>query len=400
MNILFLNNAEISPISNGIQRVTHVLSQGFIAHQNARCFSAYFEKNSISPKTEFHGKQLLTRGHELEQLSEFIAKNDISMVICQQLIINREKFSWVQQAIAQNPGCKSFFCLHACPSYVFVRPNIRADFFRLIHRKQVIKSLKKILVGVLPEQIYTNLVKKETKQKYTLIRTYFDQTILLSESYIPSFLELCGDKNQTSRNVKFISNPLSFESNISEQEILDKQEEVIIVSRLSDRQKRVSDALYIWQKINRNPISENWKLTIVGAGEDEPYYKHLARKLSLRNVFFEGRQDPVEYYKRASICLLTSAYEGWPMNIIEAQQTGVVPIVFDSYSALHDVVENNVNGLIIPYRDTKKYSEKLLWLMSHKNERQEMAVNGLKNCERFSIENTTKQWIKLFGDSK
>ena len=39
----------------------------------------------------------------------------------------------------------------------------------------------------------------------------------------------------------------------------------------------------------------------------------------------------------------------FPMSIIEAQQNGVVPIVMDSFLSVHDIIDNDVNGVLISY---------------------------------------------------
>jgi glycosyltransferase involved in cell wall biosynthesis len=51
---------------------------------------------------------------------------------------------------------------------------------------------------------------------------------------------------------------------------------------------------------------------------------------------------------------MTSAYEGWGLTLTEAQQMGVVPIAFDSFGAVYDIIENEYNGLIIPNSTDKK----------------------------------------------
>lgn len=38
---------------------------------------------------------------------------------------------------------------------------------------------------------------------------------------------------------------------------------------------------------------------------------------------------------------MTSAFEGFGMTLVEAQQYGVVPIVMDSYKSLHDIIKND-----------------------------------------------------------
>ncbi|MDR0829768.1 MAG: glycosyltransferase, partial [Prevotellaceae bacterium] len=137
---------------------------------------------------------------------------------------------------------------------------------------------------------------------------------------------------------------------------------------------------------------------IVGGGEDTEWLKNKAKKLKLTNYSFEGVQNPLAYYKRALIFVMTSACEGLPMTLLEAQQMGAVPVVFDSFTSLHDLIEHNTNGIIIKKKDIKKYSESLVELMQNQEKRERLAKNGLESCKKFSPENIVKQWQKLFDE--
>jgi glycosyltransferase involved in cell wall biosynthesis len=65
--------------------------------------------------------------------------------------------------------------------------------------------------------------------------------------------------------------------------------------------------------------------------------------MGLKRVNFEGYRNPQPFYKRASIFVMTSANEGFPMTLIEAQQNGCVPVVMNSFSALREIIQNNIN---------------------------------------------------------
>ena len=84
MNILFLNNQEVAPFTNGIQRITDTLARGF-AGRGARCYSAYFSENEVCPKTEFAGKIRLDRAQVADGLGRFVCEHEIDVVICQQV---------------------------------------------------------------------------------------------------------------------------------------------------------------------------------------------------------------------------------------------------------------------------------------------------------------------------
>lgn len=70
----------------------------------------------------------------------------------------------------------------------------------------------------------------------------------------------------------------------------------------------------------------------------------MACKLNLRNIEFKGTQPSEPYYAESSVLCMTSTYEGFPMVLIEAQQYGCVPMAFDSFEAVHDIIEDGENG--------------------------------------------------------
>lgn len=94
----------------------------------------------------------------------------------------------------------------------------------------------------------------------------------------------------------------------------------------------------------------DWRLTIVGDGVERENIEKQAKALGLKNVSFEGFKSPIEYYKRARILMLTSEYEGFPLVLAECMSFGVVPAVYGSYSAVYDIVNDGVNGIVFPYQ--------------------------------------------------
>lgn len=85
----------------------------------------------------------------------------------------------------------------------------------------------------------------------------------------------------------------------------------------------------------------------MGIGSDLDSYKQYVRKHQLKQVSFRGLQVPEEYYRQASIFMMTSKSEGWGLTLTEAQQYGCVPIAFDTYASLHEIITDRFNGFII-----------------------------------------------------
>ena len=168
----------------------------------------------------------------------------------------------------------------------------------------------------------------------------------------------------------------------------------MIVSRLNDDEKRISLALRIWRLLLDRGVKD-WTLTIVGTGPHEEKLKFLSQDLNLENVSFVGRQQSEPYYEKASIFMMTSAVEGWGLTLTESMQRGVVPIVFNSYPALSDIITNDYDGCIVPNNDLYAYADRLIELMGDKEMREKIARNALKSCKRFEPDKVISKWLEL-----
>ena len=218
-----------------------------------------------------------------------------------------------------------------------------------------------------------------------------DALILLSKYEIPEIQELTDTDLS---HCKVINNPLSWER-IEDVKILQKKKkQVLIVSRLYNFEKRLDRALKIWKIIEQRGYTD-WQLIIVGTGMHEDYLRELSEELALKNVTFTGRQDPIPYYKDAALFMMTSAVEGWGLTLTESMQTGVVPIAFDSYPALHDIITDRYDGCIIPDNDLEAYADCMEELMRNNEVRERIAKNGLESCHRFEINKIVEQWVNL-----
>lgn len=60
----------------------------------------------------------------------------------------------------------------------------------------------------------------------------------------------------------------------------------------------------------------------------------------MERVVFTGWQDPESFYRDASILCLTSDFEGWGMVLTEAMTFGAVPVAFNSYAAITDIIDD------------------------------------------------------------
>nr|WP_302830148.1 glycosyltransferase [uncultured Bacteroides sp.] len=398
MNILFYTQQDISPTTGGIGRITSILTEYFRKQYDYKIYSIYADEIPYSLQhTDTNGKIRLRLHDRLgirpkirrnyKKAASYIAKNQIDIVIIQTSldVVNR-----LQKALKRiNYSVKIISALH-------YMPGTDERFIEIEDIKKIsgvnIDSLR-LLTRLILLPIYCPLIKQATKKAYFNAYQKGEKLILLSSSYIKLYQQYA----QIRDNSKFlvIPNCLSFNSEYHKEDIQYKEQTIIVVARLDERIKRISIMLRIWQKIEQDDNFKNWKFEIVGDGISKTLYETMIKTLKLKHCFIVGRQNPIDYYRRASIFLMTSSFEGFPMTLIEAQQFGCVPIVYNSFSSLKDVIIDGRNGIIISNNDETQFQKAFTELMENDMRRKQLAANAMTDCQKFNQERICNQWKLL-----
>ena len=392
MNILFLTLSLI-PYKGGISRVTDLLTKE-LNRRGYACFGGYVEE--LDDREEIPSQyQKVIRISEKESMDKnvdaiarFIKGNDIGILINQQASVPR--IVQVCSALKQKLNLPLITCYHTMPAHIAKELDNLPDFDsnRFLF---LLKRFYRRLISVRLVRQYRRLCRAGYEHS--------DRYILLSESYIPQFCEVNAIRDAEGK-ITAINNPLSFEKYTFSGELSGKERSVLIVARLEEGQKRISRALEIWRKIEEQPCSKGWQLHIVGDGPHKVYYERWATEHALKQIVFHGAvSDPKPFYQKAAIFMMTSAFEGWGMTIVEALQMGCVPIVFDSFSALHDILSDGVNGYIVPDVNMKVYVDRLKSLMQHPDMLSEMAYHATVSSRRFVVSRIVDDWEKILKNT-
>ena len=94
--------------------------------------------------------------------------------------------------------------------------------------------------------------------------------------------------------------------------------------------------------------------------------------------------------------MMTSNYEGFGMTLTEALQYGCIPIAFNTYRAVKDIIQDGHNGYLIPPADEKNYARKIMSLIQDEKLRSALMQNAKNSAARFQIETIGQQWLHLF----
>ena len=83
------------------------------------------------------------------------------------------------------------------------------------------------------------------------------------------------------------------------------------------------------------------------------------------------------------------------MTILESQQCGCVPIVYDSFAAATDLIADGSNGILIENNNRTAFAKELQRLMLDDQLRKDMSINCVELSSRFSVENVANLWNNL-----
>ncbi len=175
-----------------------------------------------------------------------------------------------------------------------------------------------------------------------------------------------------------------------ERQNLKKQNWIVTVGRLH-YEKGIDRLLDVFKKINQ----PEWKLIIAGTGKHEQELKKYAVELGISGqVVFPGKvEDITNLLSQSRIFVLPSYGEGFPNALCEAMSVGLPCLSFDIIAGPGDIIENNINGFLIPDGDIETMAEKINYLIGHPEEQIRLGNEAAKIKDKFSLESVGNRYL-------
>lgn len=384
MEILIISFDADPPLKGGVCTMTNIIAKELIK-KGHHCTLGYTHETEV-PSTFFSEKIKISEDN-IDNILSFSKKKKFDVIITQFLFINYELLTPLKGA-----NCKVISVYHT-------KPELRNTLFstcctNVIHNK----SLTNRIYALIHLFFFPLFKIRERKKDYIMFNKAYnssDHLVLLSESFIP-FLQNIVPHAQRPK-LTAIGNPIVFDETFPIGNLSQKEKKVLIVCNYN-HVKRVPIMLKIWKEIEQDSDFNEWSLTFVGGGENFHKVINLAKKLKIHRIEFTGFKDPLPYYRLCSIMLMTSKYEGYPMVLLEGQQMGVVPIVYNSFESLTDIVSDRFNGIIIPNNEKNTFIQQLKVLMNNEDLRMKLAQNAITSSDLHSKEVVIEKYMHLFND--
>lgn len=218
-----------------------------------------------------------------------------------------------------------------------------------------------------------------------LLSRLFDSNFLLTRQDLQ-------ENNLSDTRFDYMWNPSSFQ--VKDASVLDLKEHIVLAAGRLTKQKNFTDIINIWAKTNRH----DWKLRIIGEGEDKQHLIQLAQQFGVSDsVEIVGFSSEVQQeMQRASIYVATSTFEGFMLVLVEAMSQGCVPVSFRTPYGPEEIITDGVNGYLTGMHDNDTFAKYLSEIIANPELRQNLAHGALQRAHDFEVENICNQWIEKY----
>ncbi|MGH2116688.1 glycosyltransferase [Aerococcus sp. L_32] len=137
-------------------------------------------------------------------------------------------------------------------------------------------------------------------------------------------------------------------------------------------------------------LDSNFNLIIVGEGDQKEKLIELTQTLKLKNIFFEGFKSPKEvqkYYKISDIFVFPTRSDVWGLVVNEAMSKGLPVITTDKCIAGLELIENGINGYIVPVNEYHQINSYIQDIFNNKNKLDSLKLHSLETIKKYTIEN-------------
>ena len=107
------------------------------------------------------------------------------------------------------------------------------------------------------------------------------------------------------------------------------------------------------------------KLYLVGSGEEENRLRELVYRQELEEdvIFLGYSSNPLPIIRKMDLLILPSKEEGFGRVLLEAMYAGIA-VIGTKVGGIPEIVDNDVNGLLVPYGDVLALKEAILRVLN------------------------------------
>lgn len=149
------------------------------------------------------------------------------------------------------------------------------------------------------------------------------------------------------------------------------------------------------------PQHTDWKWKVIGYGEQKEEFLSFIKleKLTAQLIYQPAdKTDINKEYQSASIHVMTSRNECFPLVLLEAMSNGLPCIAFDCDTGPRHIIQQDSTGLLVPKEDVQAMAAAISSLVDDKRRIASMSQQALNAVQTFYPEQVYKLWETLFSE--
>lgn len=380
MNILFLMGQY--PSIGGVEKVSTVLANEFIRRGHQVDIVSFEQPmpeiavKELDKSVKLHSLSFpVSKKENLHALREIIRNRRIDFII-NQWAVPFYVARLCRRAI-KGTDCKLITVHHNLPD-----TNARIKAVELdIENNRGNRQINRLKLGAIRTVSRINL-----RGVYHLSDLY----IVLSDSFKKIACKyMCIND---AKKMLALSNPVTIIRD--ESKPIAKEKEIIYVGRIKYNQKRTDRIIEIWQSLSSK--FPEWKFTIIGDGPDRKDLEKKIKDRHLDRIQIVGFKNPLPFYQRASLLLMVSEYEGFPLVLAEAMKFGCVPVVLSTFPAVNDIIGKSNGIKISPPYDPNEIINALAKVMGSPESLAILSSHAQTSVSKFSLDIISNEWENIF----
>ncbi len=101
---------------------------------------------------------------------------------------------------------------------------------------------------------------------------------------------------------------------------------------------------------------------------------------------------------QASIYVLSSRFEGFPLVLIEAMSKAMAVVAFDCPTGPRDIVDDHRNGLLVPAQDVEGLTAAMLEMVGDEELRRRCGAAALETARDYTMAAIGPKWDEMLQE--
>ena len=247
-------------------------------------------------------------------------------------------------------------------------------------------SVTKVAQEHLHHGVYTDDIRAVMRKLYPRLDLY----VALTERDAEKWRRMLGD------GVKVAAMPNAVPD--TGEGVSPLTDKVVLASGRLTFQKGFDRLVPVWRQVaEKHP---DWQLRIFGAGYQKDKLSELIAVNGLEDsAHLMGYSSQLfDEMRRASVFVMPSRFEGFPMTLLEAMSCGLPPVAYDFPNGARELVVDGVNGRLVANKDSDGMVRALCDLIEDEELRRKLGEQAPAAVDGYDIESLAARWDEILRD--